>query len=131
MSGAYSSHINAAAKRYGIAPKLVQAVAMQESTLGKASRNVMQVNGMENAAPEDTIYAGARMLASYLKQTGSLEWTLAMYNMGAGIYDWAKKNGINDPREAMEKFSAYMKKKHGYKRYGDPDYIDHVLRYLK
>lgn len=89
----------------------------------------MQVNGMDNAAPEQSIDVGSKMLSSYLKQTNNLEWSLAMYNMGPGILKWAQGRGINDPREAMRQFSAYQKQKNGYKIYGDPQYIDHVLRY--
>lgn len=89
----------------------------------------MQVNGMSNAAPEQSIDVGTKMLSGYLKQTGNLEWSLAMYNMGAGIYKWAQNQGIQDPRQAMREFSAYQKKKNGYRIYGDPNYIDNVLRY--
>lgn len=89
----------------------------------------MQVNGMNNASPEQSIEVGTRMLSSYLKQTGSIEWSLAMYNMGSGILNWAKGRGIKDPRQAMREFSAYQKKTKGYKVYGDPNYIDNVLRY--
>lgn len=130
MSGAYASEINSAANKYGISPALIKAVATQESSLGQTSRNIMQVSGMDGASPSAIIDKGASMLASYLKQTGSVEWALAMYNMGPGIYSWAKSNGISNPRDAMVKFSAYMRS-HGYPGgYGDPYYIDHVLRYL-
>ena len=71
---------------------------------------------------------GARMLGNYVNKYGQ-EWGLAAYNMGPGIINYAKKNGINDPREAMSRFSSYMKSKNGYKVYGDPDYIDHVMSY--
>lgn len=84
---------------------------------------------MDNASPEQSIDVGSKMLSGYLKQTNSLEWSLAMYNMGAGIYNWAKGRGISDPRQAMREFSAYQKQKNGYKVYGDPNYIDNVLRY--
>lgn len=112
-------------------PSLVKAVASQESSLGAASRNVMQVNGMDGASPEASIMKGAQMLASYWHQTGgNLGWTLAMYNMGPGILQWARANGITDPKQAMAAFSVDMKRKFGYGVYGDPNYIDHVSRYL-
>lgn len=84
---------------------------------------------MDNAAPEDSIDTGTKMLSNYLKKTGNLEWSLAMYNMGEGILNWSQSRGITNPREAMPKFSQYMKEKNGYKVYGDPNYIDNVLRY--
>lgn len=126
---AYTGTIQSSASKYGVDPNLITAVAMQESSLGKAGKNVMQVNGMNNSAPEQSIDVGSRMLSGYLKQTGNLEWSLAMYNMGPGIYTWAKNNGISDPRQAMAQFSEYQKQKNGYKIYGDPNYIDNVLRY--
>lgn len=91
----------------------------------------MQVNGMDGSSPEQSIDVGASMLANYLKQTGSVDWALAMYNMGAGIYDWAKRNGYSDPRSAMPAFSDYQKQQNGYSGYGDPNYINNVLRYYQ
>lgn len=132
MSGALAPVINAAASKYGVPASLVKAVATQESSLGQASRNVMQVNGMDNASPEASIDAGTKMLAQYWKQTGgNIGWTLAMYNMGPGIYSWAKARGITDPKQAMQAFSTYQRNKLGWSGYGDPNYIDHVERYLK
>lgn len=90
----------------------------------------MQVNGMDNASPESSIDTGSSMLAQYYKQTGSVDWALAMYNMGPGILDWAKQNGYSDPRAAMPAFSQYMMQQNGYSVYGDPQYIQHVSRYL-
>jgi hypothetical protein len=131
VSGDYSSQINSAAAKYGVDAKLVKAVATQESSLGKASSNVMQVNGMNDSGADASINQGTSMLASYVKKYGSVEWALAAYNMGPGIINWAKNNGYSDPRKAMAAFSTYQKQKNGYKVYGDPEYIDHVLRYYK
>lgn len=91
----------------------------------------MQVNNMNTSSPEQSIDVGSRMLAQYFRQThGNVPWTLAMYNMGPGIYTWARQNGISDPKVAMKQFSEYMKQQNDYKDYGDVNYIDHVLRYL-
>lgn len=103
---------------------------MQESGYGKAHNNVMQVNGMNDSSPQQSLEVGAKMLGNYVNKYGT-EWALAAYNMGPGVISYAEKNNISDPRQAMSSFSTYMKNKNGYKVYGDPSYIDHVLRYYK
>jgi soluble lytic murein transglycosylase-like protein len=89
----------------------------------------MQVNGMEDSTPEASIDRGTSMLANYVKKYKSIELALAAYNMGPGVVDYMKKKGISDVRQGMASFSSYMKAKNGYKVYGDPNYIDNVLRY--
>lgn len=96
--------------------------------MGKASQNVMQVNGMDSSSPEESIDAGTRMLADLYRQTGGdVQKTLAAYNMGPGILDYMNQHPEMDARQAMQSFSDYMKQKNGYRIYGDPSYIDHVL----
>lgn len=117
-------------KELGIDSGLIDAVAQQESGYGSASQNVMQVNGMSNSTPEESLKKGASMLANYMDQTGgNIEMSLAMYNMGPGIKSWMAKQGISDVRQGMQAFSDYQKQKLGVKTYGDPSYIDHVMRY--
>lgn len=129
VSGDYSDYINKYAAQEGIDPALVKAVAMQESTLGKASNNVMQVNGMSNSTPEESIKKGTQMLADLLKKTnGDINKALSAYNMGPGVLNYFNKNGGYSV-ENMQGFSNYQKNKHGYRIYGDPDYVNHVLRY--
>jgi soluble lytic murein transglycosylase-like protein len=104
---------------------------MQESGLGKASSNVMQVNGYNGKSANESINAGTKLLSSLLKKTGGdIKLALAAYNMGAGILDFFKKNGGYSVAN-MQKFSNMQKQKHGYKIYGDPYYVEHVLRYYK
>ena len=129
VTGDYSDYINKYAAQEGIDPALVKAVAMQESTLGKASNNVMQVNGMSNSTPEESIKKGTQMLADLLKKTnGDINKALSAYNMGPGVLNYFNKNGGYSV-ENMQGFSNYQKNKHGYRIYGDPDYVNHVLRY--
>lgn len=129
VTGDYSDLINKYANQEGIDPALVKAVAMQESTLGKASRNVMQVNGMNNSTPEESIKKGTQMLADLLRKTnGDINKALSAYNMGPGVLNYFNKNGGYSV-ENMQGFSNYQKNKHGYRIYGDPDYVNHVLRY--
>jgi soluble lytic murein transglycosylase-like protein len=129
VSGNYSKEINQYAKSYGVEPNLVRAVAMQESSLGKASNNVMQVNGMSNSSPAASIQAGSKMLGNLLKKTGgNIKEALAAYNMGEGILSFFKANGGYSVAN-MNAFSEMQKKNHGYRIYGDPYYVEHVLRY--
>lgn len=116
------------ASKYNVDAKLIDAVAQQESGYGGASQNVMQVNGMNKSTPEQSMEVGSRMLGNLVNKYGT-EWGLASYNMGQGIIGYAKKNGITDPRQAMASFSSYMKKKNGYKVYGDVNYLDNVMKY--
>lgn len=127
-----ANYVNQYAKQYGVNPSIVKAVMTQESSLGNgiSNHNVMQVNGMDGATLEASIKSGISMLSSYLKGTGDLMWSLAMYNMGPGIYSWAKQQGINDPKQAMVAFRKHQMEKPEFKKgYGDANYIDHVLRY--
>lgn len=129
VTGDYSDLINKYANQEGIDPALVKAVAMQESTLGKASRNVMQVNGMNNSTPEESIKKGTQMLADLLRKTnGDINKALSAYNMGPGVLNYFNKNG-GYSKENMQGFSNHQKNKYGYRIYGDPDYVNHVLRY--
>lgn len=115
--------------KYSVDPALIDAVAQQESGYGTGSKNVMQVNGMDNSSPQQSMDAGARMLGSYMQKYGNIEQTLAAYNMGPGVISYMQKNGIKDVRKGMQAFSDYMKRTKGYSVYGDPQYLDHVLRY--
>jgi TP901 family phage tail tape measure protein len=129
VTGRYSTEINTAARNYGIDPSLVWAVASQESGVGRASSNVMQVNGMNGKGATASINAGARMLADLLKKTnGNMDEALAAYNMGAGILPYFDSHG-GYSQANMQAFSDMQKQKHGYKVYGDPNYVNHVLRY--
>ncbi|MBX6361890.1 MAG: transglycosylase SLT domain-containing protein [Acidobacterium ailaaui] len=116
-------------QKYNIDPALIDAVAQQESGYGKASNNVMQVNGMDKSTPRQSMEQGAKMLANYMHQYGDVELALAAYNMGPGVISFMQQNGILDPRQGMRAYSEYQKRTKGYKVYGDPDYIDHVMRY--
>lgn len=129
VTGAYSTEINQYAKQYGVDSRLVKAVASQESSLGQTSQNVMQVNGMDSSSPAASIRAGVNMLSQLLRQTGGdVKSALAAYNMGSGILTYFKAHGgysvVN-----MQKFSDMQKAKHGYSVYGDPYYVQHVLKY--
>lgn len=92
----------------------------------------MQVSTMDdNADPVSSIDKGASMLADlWHKTNGNVEKTLAAYNMGDGILSYIDAHPDMSVPEAMQNFSDMQKERHGYKVYGDPQYIAHVSRYF-
>ena len=51
------------------------------------------------------------------------------YNFGSGYIPWAIRNyGGHSELSALE-FSEMMAKRNGWTSYGDPYYVEHVLRY--
>ena len=77
------------------------------------------------------------MLASVLKAAGCkspsdmehIKLALQGYNFGGGYITWAlEKHGGYSKANAVE-FSKLQAKKMGMSAYGDPDYVEHVLRY--
>lgn len=111
---------------------MIKAVATQESSLGQSSSNVMQVSTMDdNVNPIDSINQGSQMLANLWNQTGgNVLLTLAAYNMGPGILSYINGHPEMSVQDAMQNFSDMQKERNGYNVYGDPQYIDHVTRYL-
>lgn len=132
IDGKFSTEITTSAEKYNVSASLVKAMATQESSLGgNGITNVMQVNGMNDSSAAESIDRGTSMISRYVKEYGNVEYALAAYNMGPGVIKYMKKNGITDVRQGMSSFSTYMKQKNGYKVYGDPNYVDNVMRYYK
>lgn len=116
----------------------MKAIIQQESSGGtdpSAGGDIMQASegaGRNITDPQDSVNAGTSEFArDYKMSNGNLEWALAAYNMGTGILGWSETRGITDPRQAMSAFSSYMKQLNGTSVYGDPHYIDHVMRYIQ
>ena len=141
--------INAACEKHGIpeyAP-LVAAVIMQES-----GGNVELVNGdvmmcaegmgypVGTPVPvEESIDFGTGLLADLLHQAGvsgpadisKISLALQSYNFGGGYLTWAvSKYGGYSKENALE-FSQQQAVAMGWSGYGDPEYVDHVLRYYQ
>lgn len=136
------------AKEYGISEytELIKAVMMQES--GGRGSDPMQASecGYNTKYPhspgaikdpEYSIKCGVQMLASVLKAAGCespsdmehIKLALQGYNFGSGYITWAlEKHGGYSKANAVE-FSQLQAKKIGMSAYGDPDYVEHVLRY--
>lgn len=144
----YSPIISKYAKEYGISEytELIKAVMMQES--GGRGSDPMQASecGYNTkyphspgaiTDPEYSIKCGVQMLASVLKAAGCkspsdmehIKLALQGYNFGGGYITWAlEKYGGYSKANAVE-FSKLQAKKTGMSAYGDPDYVEHVLRY--
>lgn len=144
----YSPLISKYAKEYGISEytELIKAVMMQES--GGRGSDPMQASecGYNTkyphspgaiTDPEYSIKCGVQMLASVLKAADCkspsdmehIKLALQGYNFGSGYITWAlEKHGGYSKANAVE-FSQLQAKKIGMSAYGDPDYVEHVLRY--
>lgn len=144
----YSPLISKYAKEYGISEytELIKAVMMQES--GGRGTDPMQASecGYNTkyphrpgaiTDPEYSIKCGVQMLASVLKAASCkfpsdmehIKLALQGYNFGGGYITWAlEKHGGYSKANAVE-FSQLQAKKIGMSVYGDPDYVEHVLRY--
>ena len=145
---AYSPVIQKYCRECGIPQfaELVKAVMMQES--GGKGTDPMQAseckynteypkkpNGIKN--PEYSISCGVRYLKDNLDTAKArspvdmdrIKLALQGYNYGSGYIPWAvRKYGGYSYAGAVE-FSEEQAEKNGWKSYGDPDYVEHVLRY--
>lgn len=126
--------------------ELIAAVMMQES--GGQGNDPMQASecafntkypktpgGISD--PEYSINVGIQNLADCLSQAGvedptdieRISLALQGYNFGSGYISWAlAKYGGYSELNAME-FSEIMAQRMGWTSYGDPQYVQHVLRY--
>lgn len=145
---AYSPIISKYAEEYGIGEytELIKAVMMQESG-GKGKDPMQSSESGYNTKysrkpnsitdPEYSIKCGVQALAASIKQAKCsnpldmehISLALQGYNYGNGYIAWAvKKYGGYSKANALE-FSKAQAKKQGWSSYGDPEYVDHVLRY--
>lgn len=136
------------AKEYGISEytELIKAVMMQES--GGRGSDPMQASecGYNTkyphrpgaiTDPEYSIKCGVQMLASVLKAAGCksssdmehIKLALQGYNFGSGYITWALEKHSGYSKANAVEFSQLQAKKLGMSAYGDPDYVEHVLRY--
>ncbi|HEO2443885.1 bifunctional lysozyme/C40 family peptidase [Bacillus subtilis] len=114
---------------------VILALIQQES--GGRHLDVMQSSesiGLPPGAitdPELSIQVGVKYFAKVLKQAkGDIKLALQSYNFGNGFIDYALSRGGYSKEVAVE-FSRMMALKTGWGRYGDVDYVDHVMRYYK
>ncbi len=127
---------------------LVAAVVMQESggDVDLVHGDVMmcaEAMGYPVFTPvpvEESINFGTGLIASLLHRVNShgpddivaISLALQAYNYGPGYIDWVTANhGRRYTKENALAFSEYMAAQMGWSGYGDPEYVDHVLRYYQ
>ncbi|OTQ84310.1 endopeptidase, partial [Bacillus subtilis subsp. subtilis] len=115
---------------------IIMALTMQES--GGRSLDIMQSSesiGLPPNSitdPERSIEVGIKHFKKVFKQAGGdVRLTLQAYNFGSGFIDYVKKNGGKYTKKLALDFSRLQAFKMGWKSYGDPSYVDHVMRYVK
>lgn len=146
---AYTKTIEKYAKEYDMQDyiAIIQAVMMQESSgLGndpmQASESPFNEkypkvpNGIEE--PEYSIEVGVKTLADCFKRanvsgiddTEHIYLALQGYNYGNGYIEWAINNFGGYSKANAKLFSNMKKQELGTNVYGDPNYVDNVMRYI-
>lgn len=144
----YTPAIQRYASEYGIPDyvPVLQAIMMQES--GGRGTDPMQSSecpyntrfpNSPNAItePEYSIQVGVQYYASCVAEAGcespydmdKLKLSLQGYNYGNGYITWAIRNHGGYSEANALQFSQEQAASHGWARYGDPEYVPHVLRY--
>ncbi|MCL1631058.1 lysozyme family protein [Sporolactobacillus sp. CPB3-1] len=113
---------------------LIMAITMQESK-GKAI-DVMQASeslGLSRntiQSPKKSIQAGTRYFKKALvRANGDVPLALQSYNFGLGFVDYVKSHGGKYTPELARQFSKEKAKELHWSSYGDPKYVEHVMRY--
>ncbi|MCQ2009439.1 MAG: lysozyme family protein [Sporolactobacillus sp.] len=113
---------------------IIMAIAMQESK-GKAA-DVMQASeslGLPRNAinsPQKSIQAGTHYFKKALtRSNGNLELALQSYNFGLGFVDYVEAHGGKYTPKLARQFSEEKSKELNWSSYGDPKYVEHVMRY--
>jgi len=89
--------------------------------------------------PEYSIQVGVETFAYCLDEAGckspsdrdGLKLALQNYNYGNSYATWALDTYGGYSKENALEFSETMKLRLGWSQYGDPEYVEHVLRYYK
>ena len=148
----YRPAVERIAAKYGMSEyvELILAVMMQES--GGRGLDVMQAaegsfntkyphkpNGITD--PEYSIECGIQELKYALEKAGCtgptdldrIKLALQGYNYGSGYIDWAMERDGGYTKENAIAYSEMMcaRPSWPYDRYGDKEYVEHVLRYYQ
>ncbi|MED1921438.1 bifunctional lytic transglycosylase/C40 family peptidase [Bacillus velezensis] len=115
---------------------VIMALTMQES--GGRSLDIMQSSESIGLPPntitdpEYSIEVGIKHFKKVFKEAGGdVRLALQSYNFGSGFIGYVKKHGGKYTKKLALDFSRLQAIKMGWKSYGDPSYVDHVMRYLK
>ncbi|MEK5183399.1 bifunctional lytic transglycosylase/C40 family peptidase [Paenibacillus sp. FSL P4-0288] len=125
------------AEIYGVLDQLdlIMALIMQES--GGRSLDVMQ-SSESCGLPANTITdpvisidCGMKHFAKVFRSAGGdMNLTLQSYNFGGGFIAYCNTRG-GYSKENVIAFSEMWAAKKGWERYGDINYVEHVMRYYK
>lgn len=124
----YQKTIEKYANKYNIEGyvQLLMAIMMQES--GGRGNDPMQSG---QSSPDASIDRGCSVFKNCLDggKKYDMKTVIQGYNMGPGFCSYVGKNGGKFKQSLAVSFSNAQKAAHGYKIYGDVDYVAHVLRY--
>ncbi len=144
----YEDSVKKACKDAGISQFSTVMLAMMQQESSGLGTDVMQCSecpfnteydNTPNAIqdPEYSIQVGAEYFAYCLKEAGCkriknterLKIALQDYNFGNSYATWVLENYGSYSIENATEFSLMMQEALGWSSYGDPEYVDHVLRY--
>jgi len=118
---------------------LVLAITTQESG-GTASLDIMQSSESLGLPPNTiqdpmtSIEVGVQYFDEVMTQAEEAgvdtNTAIQSYNMGVGYIDFVAENGGEHSVELAQQFSDQMKAQTGWNVYGDPNYVEHVQRYM-
>lgn len=118
---------------------IILAITTQESG-GTASPDIMQAsesiglppNTIED--PEYSIEVGVNYYDQVMTEAENagvdIDAAIQAYNMGIGYIDFVAENGGQHSEELAQEFSNQMQEELDTNVYGDPNYVDHVKRYM-
>lgn len=66
-----------------------------------------------------------------ISDTDALKLAIQEYNFGNSYAAWARENYGGYSEESAYAFSEMMKAQLGWDSYGDPEYVAHVLQYIR
>ncbi|WP_221567135.1 bifunctional lytic transglycosylase/C40 family peptidase [Alkalihalobacillus sp. TS-13] len=131
----YEALVRKYAKEYGISDYVGLIMALIQQETGGRQLDVMQASesvGLPPGTitdPEYSIQIGVKYFAEMMKQAkGDIPLALQGYNLGNGFIAYALERGGYSKDVTIE-FSKMMAAKIGWNRYGDVNYVEHVLRY--
>ncbi len=141
----YEPQVREACEKHGIREYVELALAMIQQESSGNPPDVMQAEQSPyNKKPpinsvEESIDCGIQELRDCLKAAKvqspsdiqNISLALQGYNYGNGYIAYALNHDGGYTAENAKAFSEMMKAKYGYRIYGDPDYVPHVLRYYK
>ncbi|MGJ3194906.1 bifunctional lytic transglycosylase/C40 family peptidase [Peribacillus frigoritolerans] len=131
----YEPLIRKYAEQNGVGEYVGLILAMIQQESGGRELDVMQSSesiGLPPGAitdPEYSIQVGVKHFAEVMKQAkGDVNLALQSYNFGDGFIGFALERG-GYSKEVASQFSHRMAAMEGWSRYGDVNYVDHVMQY--